>query len=390
MKKELRFFFLGILAVGLMNPAVLCCGYLLIFKDWSEFWYLALFVIWLISYSNYLCNRAIWWRTYRDNALDAADAIRNLSRGYHAAVSDVGTLVAAETLSALKIGPKNISVWHLSPMPGFRPFLNFKAFLLPPSEVVSSIIFIAKSSKPGPAQRFFLLHEVCHITEIGHFMHLNQYATWVRLYMGYLPLFNIVQFQWIPSLVLGGLFSLQVLVERSIRFLENETDRSAWSAYIKSFGLEEALAASRVLEGAFRRKAQLGHNPTENLDRAKIATDFRQQAPGRKFLVLSAVQLHAFSVAVSFCGALFASRFATSSKPPFPLIPIGLVVMWIGLFFDGKNRSQFAEAYHQLYVILSQRGLRDKPTRQNADFLLLARRSANQDIGLSSLEASAR
>src|SRR5262249_8178551 len=117
-------FFKDTFKVGIMNPAVLCCVYLILFKDWSQSCRITLFAIWLLSFANLQCNFAIGYLSYRNNARKALSSIERCKAGYNITVTDLEDHFPSEVLGKLGILPWSISVWQLTPKKGFKPYLR--------------------------------------------------------------------------------------------------------------------------------------------------------------------------------------------------------------------------------------------------------------------------
>jgi hypothetical protein len=316
--------FVGILGVGSRNPAVLACAILAVSR-WRDLWHVSLLTAFMLAYSNYQCNTALTFASFRRETEVANQAVKKCAAKYLIRAANVITLFGWRAAEYFPLQAFSMTVLQMTPMLRVRPWLTFKAFLVDPSSHANSIILIRSASVSDLVDRFYILHEVSHLSMQGYLLHLNALYTTTRLAISYVPLV-IMSSGWLPILLLFVLFLTQLFIEKNAPAIELQADKEAWRAYLELFGEQEALEASIQVEHLFKIKAEQGDNIELCKGRAKLAAAFRQTLRGnltpyelsQNLMAIDFVRmLEGGSISVILLAAAVGAGFARHTFPPF-------------------------------------------------------------------------
>jgi hypothetical protein len=237
----------------LFNAGVLLYAVLALTK-WSDSLLATLAVASGIAFATYHTKRANFAEAYKRNATDARAALASCLEGYRIVEVPADFPIGNVTLAQLLGSTGKARVLLLSPKPGYEPLLTFKSFLQPETRAYRSVILLGADINLGVAERFYLIHELCHATVPGHLREFLSNKASYRLLLLYVPIFVVCQ-HWLAWAALAVLFAYHLLNAKETLGIELDADWNAWRLHEKHFGPEETIRAAKLIAYLFSKNA---------------------------------------------------------------------------------------------------------------------------------------
>jgi hypothetical protein len=137
-------------------------------------------------------------------------ALASLVEGYRIVEAPADLPIGNVTLAQLMGSTGKARVLLLSPRPGYKPLLTFKSFLQPETRGYRSVILLGAESELGVAQRFYLIHELCHATVPGHVREFLSTKAIYGLILLYVPILLACQ-HWLARAAIAVLLAYHLL-----------------------------------------------------------------------------------------------------------------------------------------------------------------------------------
>ncbi|QHO73942.1 hypothetical protein ACH79_16165 [Bradyrhizobium sp. CCBAU 051011] len=294
------------------NVAVLLYA-ILGFTKWSDSLTGALVVALCIAVAAFYNKWAIFFDAYRRNATDARAALLSYLQGYRIVEAPDDFLVGdATTLGQLKETTGKARVLLASPRSGYEPMLTFKSFIQPTPGAYRTIVLLGADGKLGIADRFYLLHELCHASVPGHIREVHAHKATYRLILLYFPLLLACQ-HWLACSAIAAIAGLHLYNATERVSTEIDADWNAWRLHERYFGPQETVRTGKLIAYLFSQKAAFEQDPefkvrsmqarriAEILETDRTRFDLYKKAPTLGLpiviLVLSLLQVAAASIA---------------------------------------------------------------------------------------------
>jgi hypothetical protein len=218
----------------------------------------------MFSITLYQALGAAYARYYHRQTIAAIEAICEARKRYKLIRADVSEFLGDIDFKGFDLNTGDLQIVVLERCrPEDLPFLNYRAYLQPMGTYKS----IALVSRQSSGQRFFILHELGHLTKISHYAGLYDSYGGLRLAVTYVPFLCLSPTWLVAGLILVGCFADWFLLGAIRR--EYIADCFAWSALAQAG--EDVKAYARRISVSFRC-AQLkdDFNAAEFATREKI------------------------------------------------------------------------------------------------------------------------